>query len=222
MLPKVIIHNAVSIDGRIDWFKPDIGLYYQIISRWGEDATLCGSDTLLIGKEKIPAEKESDFEDIKISPDDPRPFLIVPDSKGRIRTWHHWKKIPYWKKCIVLCSKTTPKDYLKYLEERYIEYIICGKDKVNYSQALEKLNKKYKIKTVRVDSGGTLNGILLRAGLVDEVSVLIHPNLVGGISPKSLYRAPDLTSSKKVLKTKLIHLEKMKNNIIWIIYKIIY
>jgi 2,5-diamino-6-(ribosylamino)-4(3H)-pyrimidinone 5'-phosphate reductase len=32
---------------------------------------------------------------------------------------------------------------------------------------------------VRVDSGGALNGALLRAGLVDELSLLVHPVLVG-------------------------------------------
>ncbi len=32
---------------------------------------------------------------------------------------------------------------------------------------------------VRVDSGGALNGALLRAGLVDEISLLVHPVLVG-------------------------------------------
>jgi 2,5-diamino-6-(ribosylamino)-4(3H)-pyrimidinone 5'-phosphate reductase len=32
---------------------------------------------------------------------------------------------------------------------------------------------------VRVDSGGALNGALLRAGLVDEVSLLVHPVLAG-------------------------------------------
>ena len=32
---------------------------------------------------------------------------------------------------------------------------------------------------VRVDSGGALNGALLRAGLVDEISLLVHPVVVG-------------------------------------------
>ena len=32
---------------------------------------------------------------------------------------------------------------------------------------------------MRVDSGGALNGALLRAGLVDEISLLVHPVLVG-------------------------------------------
>lgn len=33
-----------------------------------------------------------------------------------------------------------------------------------------------------VDSGGTLNGVLLRTGLVDEIHLLVHPTLVGGVN----------------------------------------
>jgi len=47
MLPRVVLHNVVSADGRTDWFCAGIGLYYELISRWDEDATLFGSDTLL-------------------------------------------------------------------------------------------------------------------------------------------------------------------------------
>jgi len=36
---------------------------------------------------------------------------------------------------------------------------------------------------------GRLNGVLFRAGLVDEVSVLVNPCLVGGTSPRSIFRA---------------------------------
>lgn len=44
MLPRIILHNAVSIDGRTDWIDPDLGQFYEIASRWREDATLAGSD----------------------------------------------------------------------------------------------------------------------------------------------------------------------------------
>ncbi len=43
---------------------------------------------------------------------------------------------------------------------------------------------------MRVDSGGVLNGVLLRAGLVDEVHLLIHPLLLGGASAKTFFQDP--------------------------------
>jgi hypothetical protein len=40
MLPRVILHTAVSLNSRIDWFEPDIALFYELVARWHEDATL--------------------------------------------------------------------------------------------------------------------------------------------------------------------------------------
>jgi 2,5-diamino-6-(ribosylamino)-4(3H)-pyrimidinone 5'-phosphate reductase len=47
MRPNVILHNALSLDGRITGFPVDLGLYYQVASSWKEDVTLAGCDTLL-------------------------------------------------------------------------------------------------------------------------------------------------------------------------------
>jgi 2,5-diamino-6-(ribosylamino)-4(3H)-pyrimidinone 5'-phosphate reductase len=92
---------------------------------------------------------------------------------------------------------------------------------VDLKTALEELNSRYEVKTIRVDSGGTLNNVLLRKGLVDEVSVLVHPNLVGGTSSGSIFRATDLTSKEEIINLKLIHLEKMENDLIWLRYEVV-
>ncbi|MGE5861265.1 MAG: dihydrofolate reductase family protein, partial [Ignavibacteria bacterium] len=63
-------------------------------------------------------------------------------------------------------------------------------------------------------------GVLLRAGLVDEVSILISPSLVGGFSPNSFYRAPDLKSTEEVISLNLIHFERLREDIIWLRYKV--
>ena len=52
MIPRVIIHNAVSVDGRIDNFDVDMGLYYELAKTWKEDATLVGSITILKAEEQ--------------------------------------------------------------------------------------------------------------------------------------------------------------------------
>lgn len=87
--------------------------------------------------------------------------------------------------------------------------------------ALEEFNTRYTINVIRVDAGSTLNGILLRAGLVDEVSVLIAPCLVGASTARSIFHAPDLTSSEGVIQLRLIHIEKLNGNIVWLRYEVI-
>jgi 2,5-diamino-6-(ribosylamino)-4(3H)-pyrimidinone 5'-phosphate reductase len=152
---------------------------------------------------------------------DSRPLLVIPDSRGRIRKWPQLRQQPYWENVVALCSRTTPPTFLDYLKERQIEAIVTGDDRVDYRAALEELNARCGVKTVRVDSGGTLNGVLLRDGLVDEVSVLISPSLVGGMSPRSLFRAPDLTTPEGVIPLRLMHVEQMPGDIVWLRYEVI-
>jgi len=220
MLPRVILYNVVSVDGRIDGFEPDLELYYGLASKWNEDATLVGSETILTGEDEIPEETEDDLEP-PVKEDDQGSILVIPDSRGRVRTWHALRKWPYWREFVALVSKSTPKDYIEYLEKRQIDYIMTGEDKVDLRAALEELNKKYGIETIRVDSGGTLNGVLLREGLVTDLSVLIAPTAIGGTSPQSMYRAEDLVSADNAIKLKLEHLEKMKDGYVWLKYKIV-
>jgi riboflavin biosynthesis pyrimidine reductase len=44
---------------------------------------------------------------------------------------------------------------------------------------LHLLADRYGVRAVQVDAGGRLNGHLLHAGLVDELSVMLGPYLVG-------------------------------------------
>ena len=99
--------------------------------------------------------------------------------------------------------------------------------------ALEELNSRFGVKVVRVDARGTLNGQLLRQGLVNEVSLLIYPSLVGGEKQSSIFRAPDLpaiaattatadpvTGPQSVISLELLHMERLKGDVIWLCYEV--
>lgn len=221
MLPKVIVYNAVSLDGRNTGFEPDLELYYQLAQRFSEDATLVGSQTFLEAPDEIPMEDETAFEPPQYDPEDTRPVLVVPDSRGRIRTWHCWRSQPYWRDWIVLVSESTPQDYLDYLEERHVKVIVTGEESVDLRGALDILGRDYGVRTVRADSGGTLNGILLREGLASEVHLLIHPQLVGEKSSKSFYQVQDEIDFNEMFSLKLVTSERVKGDILLLRYEVL-
>ncbi len=220
MLPRVILFNAVSLDGRIDWFPADQARFYSLAATWKEDGTLVGSDTILAAGGEFPPEDETAFTLPENYPGDTRPVLAIPDSRGRVRSWHALKQWGYWRDFVALCSRSTPAEYLEYLAARHIGVIMAGEDRVDFSAALEELGRRYGVTTLRVDSGGTLNGVLLRAGLVHEVSALVHPSLVGGVSPRSMYRAPDLESPDGVIPLELIDVQKVEGGLVWSRYAV--
>ena len=228
MLPRVVLHNAVSLDGRIEGFPLDLEQYYELAATWKEDATLAGSQTFLKAADEAMPEDESAFLMPEADGNDRRPLLVIPDSRGRIRTWHYLRSLPYWRGFVALCSRSTPREYLQYLEERHIDCIIAGDEHVDLQASLEQLASRYGIKVVRVDAGGTLNGLLLRQGLVDEVSLLIYPSLVGGERQSSIFRAPDLAAasapawqgSDGVISLRLKDAQKLKGDVMWLRYKV--
>lgn len=220
MLPRIILHTAVSVDGRIDWFAPDLEQYYGLISTWKEDATLAGSETILKATADLPPGEDTELAPAPGAPDDPRAILVIPDSRGRVRSWHALKQWGYWKRFVALCTRSTPGEYRDYLTARGVDTIEAGADRVDFRAALEELHARYGMETIRVDSGGVLNGVLLRAGLVDEVSVLVYPSLVGGESPRSLYRAPDLTSVEGVVSARLLDVQRLDGDVIWLRYAV--
>ena len=223
MLPRVILHSGVSVDGRIDWGQDDMGLYYELAARSNAEAMLSGSNTMLAAYAGQETPPEADVEASGPKELHPLhvPFLVVVDSRGQIRNWRVIQREPYWRDVVVLCSRATPPAYLDDLRECHLDYIVAGDERVDFRTALEELNARYGITKVRVDSGGILSGVLLRAGLVDEVSVLVGPCLVGGASPRSMFVAPDLASPDGVIPLKLIAVERMRGDIIWLRYKVV-
>ncbi len=220
MLPTVILHMGVSVDGRIDWGTGDPGPYYAIATRLGQDVDLSGSNTIL--KAFMPEDPRSAMPELYDAfIDKPgRPLLAVVDSRGQIKNWGLIKRQPFWRGFVALCSYATPPDHLEYLRQEGIETIVAGKDRVDLRAALEALNERCGAKVVRVDSGGILNGALLRAGLVSEVSVILYPCLVGGTLPASMFVAEDLSGPAGVIRLKLTHVEQM-DEYVWLKYAVI-
>ena len=223
MLPRVILHNRVSLDGRVDWLDADLGVFYGIASLFNEDATLAGCDTLLNAypNEQVKPACDARIETMDKDPNDKRPLLVVPDSKGRLRNWHLLRREEYWRDVIALCSHSTPRVYLDYLNEMEVDSIIAGDGQVDLRLALEELNGRYGVEVARVDSGGTLNGALLREGLVDEVSLLISPHLVGGLTPRSIFRARDLEIKDGVISLRLKQTKRLGGDVVWLLYDVV-
>lgn len=223
MLPKVILHTAASVDGRITNFAADLELYYGLAAQWNPDAVLFGSGTVLAAVRGNPALEVPPGHDEIFTPppdtkDDPRPLLVIADSRGQVRCWDAIRRWPYMRGVLALCSATTPQEYLAYLSERRIPAILAGDDRIDMRAALEALNRQHGVNVVRVDSGGTLNSVLLQAGLVAEVSVLIHPVIAGGLPDPTL--ADPLKAGIRDLSVplRLQSAETVGDGILWVRY----
>ena len=212
MKPRVVIYDAVSVDGSIDGFEPDMGLFYDIARRTSEDCTLCGCDTMLAAESDDPADATPLPEPVA---GDARPLMAVVDSRGRFRGYRSVMEFGAWRKAVALCTPGTPQEHRDYLAAAGVETWTSGDRHVDLAAALEWLNERFGVNVVRVESGGLLNGALLEAGLVDEVQLLVQPLLTG--PRRSMYR-PEAASQVAL---RLLGVEQFEHGAVLLRYQVV-
>ncbi len=216
---RVVLHIQTSLDARATGFDIDMGTHYQLAETYEPDGIISGADTFLAAP--IPDEvPEWSYEVAKNFPSCSRSVMAIVDSRGRVRNWSAIKKQPFWKTPVALCSRSTPKEYLEYLKGEDIDTIIAGKDRVDLKKALKELQSRYTLRTLRIDSGGTLSAIMLKEGLIDEISVILSPCIVGNADRAHLIN-PAVSELPKPCQLKLRHVEEMENGLIWLRYDVI-
>jgi 2,5-diamino-6-(ribosylamino)-4(3H)-pyrimidinone 5'-phosphate reductase len=219
MKPRVILHCSVSVDGSVTGFGVDMGVHYHVASTFKAQAHLVGSRTALIGiqtfSKKIPPEKPQDFVPPRVRKGARRPYFVIPDTRAKLKgKLHALRGSGFCRDVIVLVSSKTPKAYLAYLKERRYPHHRVGTDRIDLNRALQLLAKRYGCKTVLTDSGGILNSFLLSRGLVDEISLLVHPRLTGRTGLKLFAKLPS------AVRLQPLRNRKAGTNLIHLVYRV--
>ena len=217
MFPKVIIHNSVSLDGSLTGFEPNMGLHYEIAGGYESKVHLIGSHTILAGielySEGVPPEEEIDFK--KPERDKSLPFWVIPDTRAKLKgLLHTCRRFEFCRDVVVLVSEATPEEYLEHLKERNYTYHVVGTDHVDLHESLLLLSSEYKVKKVLTDTGRILGNLLLQQGFVSELSLLVHPVIVGR---KSYNIFGDINEN---IGLKLHKKEFLSGGYVWLVYKI--
>jgi 2,5-diamino-6-(ribosylamino)-4(3H)-pyrimidinone 5'-phosphate reductase len=150
--PRVVVHVAVSLEGATTGFEPDVARFYALTRTWEEDVTLVGADTILAQEEALATSPRP-------GPSVDGPLLAVVDGRERVSRWETLRECGHWSDVLALRARTAG-------------------GRVDLAAALRTLRDRG-ARVVRVDSGGELTGALLRRGLVDELSLLVHPVIAG-------------------------------------------
>lgn len=196
---------------RISGVKEGLQQYYDIESR--TDIVSLNSGRVM---EKIGVNTR-DTEPTKM----PVSFIII-DNKPYLNG-NGVAYIAKWVKTLYLI--TTNKDHPAYkLKEDYPNIEIVFYDtEIDLADMLFKMKSQYGVKRITIQSGGTLNAQWIRQGLIDNVSIVIAPCLIGGVQTQSLVGGESLHSEEdlKFIKAlKLVKNETLKNSYIHLTYKV--
>jgi 2,5-diamino-6-(ribosylamino)-4(3H)-pyrimidinone 5'-phosphate reductase len=90
---------------------------------------------------------------------------------------------------------------------------------VDLGGALRLLAQRHQVGTVRADAGGALNGALLRAGLADQLSIVIAPYLAAAATagPVRLVTEPGCPDA---VAPELAAVERLRQGHVWLRYDV--
>lgn len=228
MKPYVICHMCTTIDGRIlgsRWPRlpggKDSGeLFESTADSFGIGAWLVGTTTmrefagrnLKLKKASRRIERTDHVADRRA-----RRFAIGADAKGVLRFQEPDVEGDH---VVLLVSSRVTDDYLAHLQDAGVSYLFCGPREVDLMVALDKIRRRLSIRRLMLEGGGTFNGAVLHAGLVDEISQVIVPVVDGGRGVTTIFDIPGDPPRKAAAALRLKSYRKLPGGVSWFRYRV--
>jgi len=115
-----------------------------------------------------------------------------------------------WLEKLFIVTNNTKHPALRLKDEYDNIETIYYKTEVDFVDLLVRLRKHHEIEKITIESGGTLNAIFFRNGLVDHVKIVVAPLIVGGKDTSSLVDGFSLTNQSQLHLLKALKLKECK------------
>ena len=233
MKPFVICHMVMSVDGRI-WgsrWRPRANvvpnLFEKLHDQMGGGSWLCGRVTaqeFAKGKglvypptdQKLP--RENWYAPSNAKRGDAKAWGIFLDAHGKA-VWH--RSDIGGDAILVILTESVPDSHLAGLRSDGVSYIFAGKTEIDLAAALETLNRELGIERLMLEGGGGANGALLRAGLVDELSLVICAVVDGSTGGPIVFNSGDTDLGPAPIESMtLIGHEVLEKGAVWLRYRL--
>ena len=228
MKPHVICHMVSSLDGRTlgsRWSPQGIdsaGLFERLHDQLGGDAWVIGRVT---GQEFAKVQPPYPDHAGGTFPREPwfarrdaAAYGVVLDAQGKIA----WRRGDIGGDPIVsVLTEQVPDSHLAGLRQAGVSYLFAGARELDLGLALEILNRELGIERLLVEGGGTANGAFLRAGLIDEVSLVICPAVDGTKGAPSTFDSHDEHAGRAPVQAMTLEsCETLDGGAVWLRYRL--
>lgn len=227
--PRVICHMAMSVDGRIvvdGWPSSVAGAvrreYEAVHASYEAEAWICGRVTMEpfaggvrpeseVARERADGTPRADF----VAPGEHVSFAFAIDPSGRLA----WESNDIdGDHVVAILSERVSDEYLAFLRERGISYLLAGTRDIDLAVALDKIGESFGVRSLMLEGGGRINGAMLRAGLIDEVSVLIAPVADGRVRTATLFDLVGDDGNPRALALQSV--EQRAGDVLWLRYRV--
>lgn len=229
--PYVICHMGSTVDGRIissNWggeeMRQRFGTVYENCHKsFDSQAWMVGRVTMEkdFTKGKQPELKSSTrpiSREAFIGDKAATSFAIVVDPGGKLG-WN--ANAIDGDHVIEVLTEQVGDDYLYYLQQQGISYIFAGDKDVSFDVALSQLATLFPIETIMLEGGGHINGSLLNAGLINELSLLVLPVADGTAKTPTTFEVSEYLKKQPAAQLQLLDMKKLEHDVIWLRYKLV-
>lgn len=222
MKPYIFCHMMASIDGRIDCDMTeqidDTDAYYEALDKMNAPSMLMGRVTMQMHyadnepfttDDHTPIGKTAEHIAQKAEG-----YMIAIDTHGQL----NWSAAQYdGKPLLVITAEDCPRAYVDMLAKKGISWLAVGKKEIDLPQAMEILYSKFGVKRIALTGGGHINGAFLKAGLLDEVSIMIGAGIDGRSHMTAVFDGIDEPDRAATL-LKLECVERVNEGTVWLRY----
>lgn len=197
---------------RITGIKEGLHQYYDLEKQTDRVSFNSGRVQAKVGVNQRTWDKERD--DVSFVVVDNKPHL---DKKG---TEYFAKRSDRF--YLITTNKSHPAFALQ--KQYPIMHILFYENTIDFIDVFRKFKEEFYIERITIQTGGTLNAEFLRLGLIDRVSLVIAPCLVGGKNTQSLIGGESLHTKedlKKIKALKLVKCSLLKNSYLHLEYEVI-
>lgn len=204
MRPYVILNAAMTLDGKIATAsgssnisgKKDLQRVHEI--RKECDGIMVGIGTVLADDPRLTVHK------IDADPED-NPVRVVVDSRCRTPID---ARITNSDARTIIAVANEYKDELKQSEKyetfksRGVRFFFSGDERVDLTALMSYLHEEG-IYRLMLEGGSTLNFSMIKAGLIDEISICVAPMVVGGADAKTFFDGEGFDTMDEAVKLEL-------------------
>lgn len=230
MKPHVICHMMASLDGRIHpsrWTASPDGdrkawttVYEDVHGALGGDAWLVGRVTMgemSKGRPHPPASHGPVARPHHFARRDAGTYAITFDRAGKL---HFAQPDIGGDHVVVLLGPGVPDAHLAELAGDGISYVVAPDEEMAARPLLELLGRELGIKRLLVEGGGNVNGSLLAAGVVDEISLLVAPAVDGALGVTGVFEVPAATGLAGKVRLRLASSATLAHGVVHLRYAV--
>jgi len=202
MKPQVICLMAASVDGRTlsSRWRPKgaaADLFERVHDELAGDAWLVGRVTgqeFAKGKPYPASTKETFPREPWFARRDAKVYGVVLDAHGKIA----WGRSDIGgDPIVVVLSEAVPDSHLAGLRGEGVSYIFAGKSQLDLALTLDILNRELGVTRLLLEGGGGANGAFLRAGLVDELNLVLCAAVDGAKGAPSIFDSTEAEADQR-------------------------